>query len=153
MHPAERGDLDVVDAPPRPLTADQFGLVEPVHGLGQGVVIGISDGADRGSGADLGEAFGVTDRRELTARVGVTDQPFEAGAALPAGWMKELTGRSPMKSPGAPAHRREVERLFWDEIARGLTSEDAAAVGGVSSADGTRWFRQRGGMSPFGAAR
>src|SRR4051812_46168308 len=67
--------------------------------------------------------------------------------------MKALTGRSPMKSPGAPSHRREVERLFWDEIARGLTSEDAAAVGGVSSAAGTRWFRQRGGMSPFGAAR
>ncbi len=24
----------------------------------------------------------------------------------PAGWMTELTGRSPMKSPGAPSHRR-----------------------------------------------
>jgi IS30 family transposase len=70
----------------------------------------------------------------------------------PAGWMKALTGRSPMKSPGAPSHRREVERLFWDEIARGLTSEDAAAAVGVSSAAGTRWFRQRGGMSPFGPA-
>jgi IS30 family transposase len=68
----------------------------------------------------------------------------------PAGWMKALTGRSPMKSPGAPSHRREVERLFWVEIARGLTSEDAAAAVGVSSAAGTRWFRQRGGMSPFG---
>jgi IS30 family transposase len=68
----------------------------------------------------------------------------------PAGWMKALTGRSPMKSPGAPSHRREVERLFWDEIALGLTSEDAAAAVGVSSAAGTRWFRQRGGMSPFG---
>jgi IS30 family transposase len=67
--------------------------------------------------------------------------------------MKALTGRSPMKSPGAPSHRREVERLFWDEIARGLSSEDAAAAAGVSSAAGTRWFRQRGGMSPFGAAR
>src|SRR5689334_10261360 len=31
----------------------------------------------------------------------------------PAGWMKALTGRSPMKSPGAPALRRDVERLFW----------------------------------------
>ena len=29
----------------------------------------------------------------------------------PAGWMKELTGRSAMKSPGKPSHRREVERL------------------------------------------
>ena len=51
----------------------------------------------------------------------------------PAGWMKELTGRSLMKSPGAPAHRREVEREFWRVIATGVTSEKAAAaVGGVA---------------------
>jgi transposase, IS30 family len=30
----------------------------------------------------------------------------------PAGWMKELTGRSAMKSPGKPSHRREVELWF-----------------------------------------
>ena len=60
--------------------------------------------------------------------------------------MKELTGRSPMKSPGAPSLRREVERAFWLEIAKGVTSEEAAATVGVSSAVGTRWFRHRGGM-------
>jgi IS30 family transposase len=60
--------------------------------------------------------------------------------------MKELTGRSPMKSPGAPSLRREVERSFWLEIAKGVTSEEAAATVGVSSAVGTRWFRHRGGM-------
>jgi hypothetical protein len=65
----------------------------------------------------------------------------------PAGWMKELTGRSPMKSPGKPSHRREVERWFWREIAKGLSSEDAAAAVGVSSAAGVRWFRERGGMA------
>jgi IS30 family transposase len=67
----------------------------------------------------------------------------------PAGWMKALTGRSPMKSPGAPALRRDVERLFWREIARGLTSEDAAIAVGVSQAAGSRWFRERGGMPLF----
>ena len=46
----------------------------------------------------------------------------------PAGLMKELIGRS-MKSPGAPAHRREVEREFWRENADGVTSEQAAAIG------------------------
>ncbi|MFF2438759.1 IS30 family transposase [Streptomyces sp. NPDC058107] len=60
--------------------------------------------------------------------------------------MKELTGRSPMKSPGAPSLRREVEREFWREIAKGLLSEEAAVAVGVSPAAGTRWFRQRGGM-------
>lgn len=68
----------------------------------------------------------------------------------PAGWMKALTGRSPMKSPGAPALRREVERRFWGEIARGRNSEEAGLAVGVSQAAGARWFRQRGGMSPFG---
>jgi IS30 family transposase len=67
----------------------------------------------------------------------------------PAGWMKALTGRSPMKSPGAPALRREIERRFWAEIARGLTSEEAGIAVGVSQAAGSRWFRQRGDMSPF----
>ncbi|TFD66311.1 IS30 family transposase [Cryobacterium ruanii] len=63
--------------------------------------------------------------------------------------MKELTGRSPMKSPGAPSHRREIERAFWGEVARGLSSENAATAVGVSPAVGARWFRHRGGMSPF----
>ena len=54
-----------------------------------------------------------------------------------------LTGRS----PGAPALRRDVERLFWCEIAKGLTSEEAALA--VSQAAGSRWFRQRGGMPLF----
>src|SRR3954449_4632228 len=65
----------------------------------------------------------------------------------PAGWMRELTGRSAMKSPGKPSHRREVELWFWREIAKGLSSEDAAAAVGVSSAAGVRWFRERGGMA------
>ena len=66
----------------------------------------------------------------------------------PAGWMKELTGRSAMKSPGHPSHRREVELWFWREIAKGLSSEDAArgrrgllrrlAAGGSASVAGWR---------------
>ena len=64
----------------------------------------------------------------------------------PAAWMTALTGRSAMKSPGAPSLRREVEREFWRKIATGMTSEQAAAAVGVSQAGGARWFRQRGGM-------
>ncbi len=51
-----------------------------------------------------------------------------------------------MKSPGAPSHRREVERAFWREIARGLLPEEAAHAIGVSQAVGGRWFRHGGGM-------
>src|SRR6201747_2338365 len=67
----------------------------------------------------------------------------------PAGWMRGLTGRSAMESPGKAVHRREVERWFWREIAKGLSSENAAAAVGVSSAAGVRWFRERGGMATF----
>lgn len=58
----------------------------------------------------------------------------------PAGWMTELTGRVPMKSPRKPSLRRDVERLFWHEIAKGLTSEEAALAVGASQAAGSRWF-------------
>ncbi len=67
----------------------------------------------------------------------------------PAGWMKALTGRSAMKSPGAPSLRRDVERAFWRQVAEGLTGEDAAIAVGASQAAGSRWFRERGGMPTF----
>lgn len=67
----------------------------------------------------------------------------------PAKWMKSITGRDLMKSPGAPSHRREIEREFWREIRTGVTSGTAAAAVGVSQAVGTRWFRHRGGMPTF----
>lgn len=57
-----------------------------------------------------------------------------------------------MKSPGAPAHRRDVERQFWRKIAKGLLAEEAAAAVGVSQAVGGRWFRHGGGMPPMDLA-
>ena len=39
VHPAQGGQLDVFDGPPRSLvgSVDQLGLVEPADGLGEGV--------------------------------------------------------------------------------------------------------------------
>ena len=56
----------------------------------------------------------------------------------PAGWMKNLTRRGAMRSPGAPSHRREIERRFLEQIRAGITSEKAAEVVGVSQAVGSR---------------
>ena len=70
----------------------------------------------------------------------------------PAGWMKALTGRSAMTSPGAPSLRRDVERAFWREIATGLTSGEAAIAVGASQAAGSRWLRERGGIPSLGLA-
>ena len=55
--------------------------------------------------------------------------------------------RGQMWSPGRPsAGRREDRVRFWEAIAGGASSGDAAAVAGVSQAVGSRWFRQAGGM-------
>jgi IS30 family transposase len=58
--------------------------------------------------------------------------------------------RGQMWSPGRPSAARREDRVrFWQAIARGVSSEDAAAVAGVSQAVGSRWFRQAGGMPPI----
>jgi IS30 family transposase len=61
--------------------------------------------------------------------------------------------RGQMWSPGRPSTARRVDRVrFWEAIARGLSSEDAAVRVGVSQAVGSRWFRQGGGMPPISLA-
>src|SRR5665811_1362301 len=68
------------------------------------------------------------------------------GTGRPPGWMKELTGRNPMVSPGRPGERRETEREFWRSIAEGKSSDEAARLCGMAQAPGSRLFRQGGGM-------
>jgi ribosomal protein L15 len=59
----------------------------------------------------------------------------------------DRAGRPAMRPPGRPtAGRREHRQRFWEAIARGLASEDAAGQAGVSAAVGVRWFREGGGM-------
>jgi len=57
--------------------------------------------------------------------------------------------RKKMRSPGHPPLPREVERLFWIEIAKGLVPAAAAIAVGSSQPVGQRWFHNAGGMPPF----
>ena len=57
--------------------------------------------------------------------------------------------QSKMSSPGAPPLPREVERLFWKEIAKGLIPWEASLAVGASQPVGQRWFHNAGGMPPF----
>jgi IS30 family transposase len=67
----------------------------------------------------------------------------------PCGWAAAVVGRPALRSPGRPpVWRREHQRRFWDLIARGVSSEEAALECGVSAPVGTRWFREAGGMRP-----
>lgn len=57
--------------------------------------------------------------------------------------------RPPLRSPGTPPIPREVQRLFWIEIAKGMIPAQAAGVVGASQPVGQRWFHNAGGMPPF----
>ena len=52
---------------------DTLGLVKTIHARSEGIIEGICNGPDRGSGADLVEALGETNRRELRSDVAVCD--------------------------------------------------------------------------------
>lgn len=67
----------------------------------------------------------------------------------PSDWMREVTGRAPMRSPGHPGHPRAREREFWAKISAGLLPTEAGVVIGVAPVVGSRWFRESGGMSPY----
>lgn len=65
--------------------------------------------------------------------------------------VRAMRGR--MWSPGRPSTARREDRVrFWEAIARGVSSEDAAGGAGVSAPVGSRWFRQAGGMPPISLA-
>ena len=57
--------------------------------------------------------------------------------------------RLKMRSPGRPpVWQRENLCHFWQAIALGRSSEEAAIDAGVSAPVGVRWFRKGGGMPP-----
>lgn len=57
--------------------------------------------------------------------------------------------RAKLRSLGRPPVLHRAARWpFWRAIAKGLSSEDAAILAGVSTVVGIRWFRQCGGMPP-----
>lgn len=58
-----------------------------------------------------------------------------------------------MRSPGRPpVARREDRQTFWELIAEGVSSEQAALSVGVSQPVGSRWFREGGGMPSISLA-
>jgi len=65
----------------------------------------------------------------------------------PRGWTTAVTGRPAMCSPGRPpVGRREHRQQFWDLIALGVSTGQAAVGVGMSLPVGSRWFREAGGM-------
>jgi IS30 family transposase len=58
--------------------------------------------------------------------------------------------RGATRSVGRPSSARRADRVrFWEAVARGASSEDAAVAAGVSASVGWSLFRQAGGMPPI----
>ena len=63
--------------------------------------------------------------------------------------MSDRCTREKERSPGRPsAWQRDERARFWQAIALGRSSEEAALDAGVSAPLGPRWFRSAGGMPP-----
>ncbi len=70
--------------------ADQLGLVEADHRLGERIVVGVAAGSDRGDSTGVGEALGVADREVLAASVAVVHEPVEVTVAAPDRHLKRV---------------------------------------------------------------
>lgn len=84
VDPFAGGELDGLEISPWPSTMDNFGLVEPVDGLGEGIVVAVSDAPHGRLYAGLGQPLGVADRDVLHASVtgGRGRRLWSAGAGI-----------------------------------------------------------------------
>ena len=74
VHPSQRCELNSLNVSPRALLSDQFGLVQSIDRLGECIVVGITDAADRRFNTGLIEPVGVADRYVLRTSITVVDQ-------------------------------------------------------------------------------
>jgi hypothetical protein len=75
VHPFQLSELNGFKGSPRSAPLDHLGFVESVDGLGQSIVVTVTDAADRRLYAGFGEPFRVFDRDILAAAIAVVDQP------------------------------------------------------------------------------
>jgi hypothetical protein len=76
VEPAEvfdDGELELGAGAPD-VVGDELGLEGVDEALGQGVIVGVADRADRGQNAVIGHCLGVVDRGVLRAAIAVMDQ-------------------------------------------------------------------------------
>ncbi len=78
------GQLDRLDGLPDPLGVDELGLIEPVHGFSQSVVIGAAHGAHRGAHPRRDERIRAGQADVLTAAIRVVHQALAASAGAAA---------------------------------------------------------------------
>ncbi len=90
IDPFEGGELDGLEAAPWPAPMDHLGLVETVDGFGEGIVIGISDTADRRLDTSFSQALGVVEIT-LPGRVAGITWSNKPETKPAGGWVKRIT--------------------------------------------------------------
>ena len=88
--PFEGRQFDGLEAASRPAPVDDLGLVEAVDGLGEGIVVAVSNATDRRLDVGPGQTLGVFDREVFHTPIGMVD---EANAVQRTALMKRLLER------------------------------------------------------------
>lgn len=146
------GDLDVLRGPSGPAGLDQLGLNRPITDSASALSYASptvpTEGWTPAAASRSVNAIEVYWADSTGRRNTLSWRCCGMGAGKRQQAIRAMRGQ--MWSPGRPsAGRREDRVRFWEAIAGGVSSEDAAAVAGVSQAVGTRWFRQAGGLPPI----
>jgi len=133
----QRRHFDGSEAWPGSLTPDDLGLEQAVDGLGQGIVVGISDAADRWHQLCLRQTLGVAHGKMLRAPVRVMDKTI-AGGGTPGmdGLLQrirdETRGRAAADLPADdPARERVDDERHVDEARLAVDVEPAPAKAGL----------------------
>src|SRR5439155_5258671 len=79
VDPLQRGEFNRLDASPRTSPPDDLCLVQPDDRLGKGVVVRVTDTADRGFDSGLGQSLRVADRQVLGATITMVNEIFDCG--------------------------------------------------------------------------
>src|ERR1035437_7740934 len=145
VDPGGGSEFDLFGAAPGAPATDQLGLVQPVDGLGEGVVIAVALGADRVHDTCLGEAFGVSDGQVLDAPIAVMDQPRKRVATSEDGHLEGVEGEVGAKAGrDAPADDAAAEDV--DDEGCVAETSDRPDVSEISDPEAGR---SRSGEGPF----
>ena len=119
VDPFEGGELDRFEAAPGAAPMDHLGFVEAVDGFGEGIVVAVTDAADRRLDARLGEPLGIFDR-DVLGGIKWSSQHLDEGVAMGTRKRRsDRAGRGVLRSPGRPGvARREDRRRFWARLRR-----------------------------------
>ena len=106
VDPFQGGKFHGFEVAPWPASVDDLGLVKPVDGFGERIVVTVADASDRGFDACFGQSFGVFDRQILPAAIRMVNETASMdGAAIMECLFKGIADKGSMRgAAGAPTN-------------------------------------------------